>query len=489
MSAISRKKRWECSQCGMVNRAYRDVCFRDGCGVPRISSEINNEVKSMATPHTGNNDTAISQEEQVVEFKDENSKVIARLPRKLAQTVRSDLVYMVQSLVQQSSTTTSSTASCSPDDDQEQDDATTVTTTRTAATTTTTTTTATAKDDHIRRATALQKQMRKGLQRVSDFDDPIALWIYSKRKFFSRAMTSFELLRSSNDILTNVLVRSPDRHGSSSTKNNETYSHSPTNIHTTTNVFHNANILSFGGGPGNDLFGALLFEKYGNSSSSSSSHPSRSQSQTSPLVSSSSPQDDFQQHGRRRRRRQRFLGVYDFAPGWKPIVESVANISGHAITFTTSDLTYSLESPTNEKLFSTVVSLSTQPQLQAQPQEDEQAEGMPSSERNDKSSLPLSPPPAPSMTVTVYLFCYVLSEVMGPSGKPPPLLRDLLFHASQSTAASRSDDNSTNKHVFLFREPHTQALKTLLHTYEKEWKEGTDFWHLSCGGLMVLIET
>uniref|UniRef100_A0A7S0KYZ9 Uncharacterized protein n=1 Tax=Asterionellopsis glacialis TaxID=33640 RepID=A0A7S0KYZ9_9STRA len=138
-----------------------------------------------------------------------------------------------------------------------------------------------------------------------------------------------------------------------------------------------------------------------------------------------------------------------------------------------------MESPTNEKLFSTLVTLSKQEEQKA---EEEKS----SSCGNDKSSSPSSP--ASAMTVTVYLFCYVLSEVMGPSGKPPILLRDLLAYASKSAASRSNDCGCTNKHVFLFREPHTQALKTLLHTSEKDWNEGTDFWHLSCGGLMVLIE-
>mmetsp|Transcript_15990 Transcript_15990/g.22542 ORF Transcript_15990/g.22542 Transcript_15990/m.22542 type:complete len:277 (+) Transcript_15990:1973-2803(+) len=275
--------------------------------------------------------------------------------------------------------------------------------------------------------------MRKGLQIVSDFDDPVALWIYSKRKFFSRAITAFELLRNANTILLKVL--DPD-----GTKNNNESDSKHGNL------FYNADILSFGGGPGNDLFGALLFEKYGDSSES-------------PRV--------------KKHDRQRFLGVYDFAPGWKPIVESVSKISGHDITFETCDLTYGLDTPTNNGLSTKLLPLS---------KPHEQAQRDPSSKKPNELS--------PTTTIVrVYLFCYVLSEVMGPSGKPPVLLKDLLALASHGSTF-QDNSNDTMKHIFLFREPHRQALKTLLNTspYDKGWKEGTNYWHLSCGGLMVLIE-
>lgn len=235
-----------------------------------------------------------------------------------------------------------------------------------------------------RNASILQQKMRKGNQVVDDFCDPGSLFVYARRKFSIRAVITFELLRMARTLLP------PEQ----------------------AILDGNAVVISIGGGPGNDLFGYLLFQKFVVRATTSVASP--------PLKG---------------------LHVFDFAAGWAPIVQQVAELSGHDISFNQSDLTASLASSVNCH----VRDLLTR-------------------------TLPHSD------TTLVFLFCYVLSEVMGVNGATPELLEDLLTYTVESRRNA----------LFLCREPHEHALQTLLNDHPN-WVESTDYWHVPGGGLMIAV--
>jgi len=237
-------QRWTCLQCGIVNRAYREICFIEGCESARVKQEeVDKEING------------------ITEFKDENSHVICRLSPTFAERIKADLVFVIQGLVELSPPMS---------------------------------------EEAVQKTTLLQKQMRKGFQSIQDFHDPVALWGYTRRKFFSRAITAFELFRSAKE--RKVLL----------------------------NYNEDSFICSIGGGPGNDLFGFLLFQKYC----------------CSGMVDG---------------RTQNKLHVFDFCSGWQPIVQGVAELSGYCIDFHTCDISQPLRSEVNRDVCSIATSLDNRP--------------------------------------------------------------------------------------------------------------------------------
>lgn len=362
-----------------------------------------------------------------IEFKDENSRVIARLNPQLAHSIRLDLRHVVQGLTK---------ASCSFVNPAK-------------------------KEENTHRACQLQKKMRKGIHTAMDFHDNVpALWIYTKRKFSSRAITTFELLRSAQESLRRTMPMVTSATSSlleESVRKQRGQQQRPFHFPSCSNTIAcTTTVLSIGGGPGNDLFGYLLFEKYG------------SQFGNSDITASSidTAMETWQptSHNINNKPIRSRLGVFDFASDWRPIVECVSRLSQEEISFHTCDLAAPLTLETN----ASVVSF-TQPQYQLH--NSDNLRSTPPRNTNDSSHR-----------VTIYLFVYVLSEVMGPAGDPPALLIDLLERA----AAAANTEKDGGMSIFLFREPHGQALRTLL-SYYSGWKEGTDFWRLSFGGLMVVF--
>lgn len=351
---------------------------------------------------TSNAKNSIKGSTTCIEFKDENSRVIARLCPQLASSLRLDLRDMVQGLTTASYSFVNSAK----------------------------------KEENTQRACQLQQKMCKGIQTATDFhDNAPALWIYAHRKFSKRSITSFELLRSAQESLRRTMPM-------------------------VTLASCATTVLSIGGGPGNDLFGYLLFEKYGNQFSNSG----MTASSIDTTMETCAMQPTSASHNINNKPIRRRLGVFDFAPGWRPIVECVSRLSQEEVSFHTCDLAAPLTLETN----ASVVSF-TQPQYQL---------------HNANSNSPHTIPPSMNANdknyrVTIYLFVYVLSEIMGPAGDPPALLINLLERAA--TANTGKDIGIS---IFLFREPHGQALRTLLLHYA-DWKEGTNFWRLSFGGLMV----
>jgi len=358
MSALQdRRQRWECPECGIVNRAWRDECFGEDCSV-EYSSAID-AAKMTVQAQCNDDDNAL------VVFKDEKSKVIAKVPSTIAAALKSDLQYVVSRL-----------AKCEEY--------------------------ALNKHENLKRTCVLQRQMRTGQQVVQDFEDSGALWGYACRKFSSRAVMSFELFSSARATLLASCCAEI--------------------VALSTLLESDPTVISIGGGPGNDMFGYLLFQRHVVGLTAAQ------QQDAAAAISEQVPPH---------------LHVCDFAPGWSPIISRVAELSGRNIQFQTCDLKVPLpgESAANRTL----------------------------QELLEVTSVCRD-------SLMVFVFCYVLSEVMGPSGDPPPLLEDILaYYESRGHGA-----------LFLFREPHTQALQTLLSRHE-EWREGDDYWQLTGGGLMVWI--
>lgn len=367
MAALQeRRKRWTCPECGTVNRAWREMCFE--CDVAYTYSAAASLPATKRARHVDDN--------ALVEFKDENSKVIAKMKALTAVALKSDLQYVVSRLA---------TSNKEFSDN---------------------------KHENLKKTCILQRQMRLGQQVVQDFQDPGALWGYARRKFSSRATIAFELFSSARD----TLLESED----AETKK------------LATNVLEsNPTVVSIGGGPGNDLFGYLLFQRHVvNAQKDQAVAETLSATKSGEPNQSSTPS----------------LYVCDFAPGWSPIVARVGELSDRNIQFQTCNLNMPL-------------------QHQAQEEGDELAVNNALNKILEQSaSRPV-----------VLVFCYVLSEVMGPSGDPPPLLEDLFCFCG----AHRQNV------LLLFREPHTQALETLLDRHNEDWQEGRDYWHLSYGGLMI----
>lgn len=350
MAALEdRRQRWKCPECGIVNRSWREECFGEDCDVKYERRMM--QLESAA-------------DDVLVEFKDENSRVIAKIPLRIAAAIKSDLEYVVSRLVKS--------------EEYSQN-----------------------KHMNLKSTDALQRQMRTGQQVIEDFENQGALWGYARRKFCSRSVMSYELFSSARNILL----------ASDCKRCFEIASILDANV---------SSVVSIGGGPGNDMFGYLLFQRHELSSDNRGARGAAAGERPPPR-----------------------LHVFDFAQGWKPIVARVAELSNRTIQFQMCNLKEPLQedswdSSTNQSIL----------------------------EFLDAASHDSSP--------VVFLFCYVLSEVMGPYGNTPPLLEDLfMYHTSRGNGA-----------LFLFREPHTQALQTLLSRHE-DWCEGRDFWNLSNGGIMI----
>ena len=190
-----------------------------------------------------------------VVFKDENSSVIAEVPAAVAARLDADITHVVTRLV------------ADP---------------------------AFAADRHanLEKAFVLQDRMRKGLQRISDFADLGALFGYARRKFRSRAITAYALLRSACDALPPELA-----------------------VLLTEPAGRVTTVVSIGGGPGNDIFGYVLFVRHG------------------AFVRGGGTDDATAAAGTVDGDVQADLNVVDFAPGWGTIVFRVAELTGQPIRF------------------------------------------------------------------------------------------------------------------------------------------------------------
>ena len=90
--------------------------------------------------------------------------------------------------------------------------------------------------------------MRRGEQKAEDFEDEGALWGYAKRKFSTRAVTTFTLFKAAHAALPAELKFM--------------LTDGPT-------------VLSIGGGPANDIYGFVLFDKYRSASNGRASGSGR----------------------------------------------------------------------------------------------------------------------------------------------------------------------------------------------------------------------
>ena len=231
-------------------------------------------------------------------------------------------------------------------------------------------------------ATQLQRKMRQGQPiTADDFDsDPQNLWIYAKRKFFHRSVIWMETCRLASSIGGNFVP-------------------SLTAVDT---------IVSLGGGPGNDLFGYLLWHKFF----------------ASGRLSTSVDSGDI---------RVPKLYVMDFAMGWKPIVDTVSELSGHGIQFAECNLLLPLSC--NEALM----------------------------QQLDEARMSCT-----HRKTHLFLVSFVLNELMtttdaNTESMVPLLLQDLFASYKRS--------------MFLFREPNSWALQRVIQAFP-EWVEFQDYWWL-----------
>lgn len=377
-------RRWTCPTCQMRNKAWRVECFRDNCSITREDAAI---IATMQNQKEGEG------ERKEVLFKDEMSRVIARMPASVANKVRADLGMMTKGLnIYFTNETTMPSTLFDQSEKQHQ------------------------KEDAARRTNLLQRKMRHGLQQRRDFDDSVALMGYTRRKFGIRAVVSMQLFRS-------FFFFPAEK----------------TAIHTTRRKIESAflespsQLISIGGGPGNDLFGAILFERH--------FFYSRARRESSNC-----------DHKNNARCFIKTAHHFDLSPCWAPIVDQVVRLSRGCsssifpVTTNTCDLHKPLVSPTNQALANLM------------------ADG--------RDAVIMRPAPL------VFLFCYVINEVMKkPSGDTPLLLHDLIMSARQQSRST----------VFLFREPNTNSLQTIASRYSSSGGNAFEFVELDEYGSYALL--
>jgi hypothetical protein len=386
--------RWTCGECSMRNKPWRDVCFGQNCWATKKEEEEEASITAATIVSSIYNNIRLlveNDEEETRRFKDENGNVIARLTESQAQRVRADLGIVTEGLNNYAASVIMKHEN----------------TNREAY-------------NGTRRNCQLQQKMRKGTQQKEDFDDRVALAGYARRKFAIRAMISLQLFRSffaaisigtrNNDIRYDQLQRrllSDDDDASSQ-------------------------LISIGGGPANDLYGAVLFERhcYGTF---------------------------FPNNNRLRRFLSTTLHNFDLSPCWAPIVDqvsllnsnrSIAGSKGTSVMMTsqTCNLLEPLVSAANRELANLI------------------------NNNNDDST---------STYVRIFLFSYVINEVMKtPFGDTPPLLDDLIQAAQQQKGQQQGYST-----IFLFREPNTASLLTIVARYA-----GTlEFMELDYGGYGLVL--
>ena len=200
------------------------------------------------------------------------------------------------------------------------------------------------------RAVVLLHKMKKSTQTLADFGDPMALWGYTAIKFRARALLTFQHLSQLHraapqwtaplaaDAMSGALM--PVRGAPAQRP---------------------VTVVSVGGGPGNDLFGAAAFLRLcmppeGPAKSAwleqlhTCKRPWRPQWQPqSQSQSQSQSQAQSQRHGAVGAHRGLRLAVADFAGGWAAIVGAVETLMGVPVTFLPCDVTTSIDGPPNER--------------------------------------------------------------------------------------------------------------------------------------------
>ena len=445
--------------CGTVNFPHRDACFGEGCHAvrtPRPHAGASHPPTATATATASNTaaepsscqgeaaadaagaaTTALADLSVLaaatrgggaagtgagsagpllalphVAFKDENSTVVARVRADVAARLKADLAVVVQGLAKDPRFTSD-------------------------------------RRGNLERAFALQDKMRKGVQRVSDFGHEGALFGYAKRKFSARAAMTFQLLSCA--------------------------AHGEALPQAVRGIVASANptVVSVGGGPGNDLFGYLLFARHGRgvdatlpaggapaaAAGNDGAAVQRAGSAALPPAGGTGGSGPGPAEASRAAEPRLF--VLDFASGWGPVVRRVGELCGERIQFLGCDLQAPFDAGANESL-----------RRLAQGR----GGGATASGEDVGTRNAGDPTPARPAAPIVYLFCYVLSEVMGPSGDPACLgVVDRLWEAARRTPAGA---------VMVFREPNARAVSIIVR-HHPHWRQGRDYWHLPGDGLLV----
>ena len=202
----------------------------------------------------------------------------------------------------------------------------------------------TTRKQNMEKSNVLQRKMKKGVVTVADFADSGALWGYMKHKFTKRALLVFEAFNSilgastssSADTNTNTNMNNDtdnadtdnaDLNNDTTNDTNKDTNNGNNNADATTNIHSpvlikkhllrpKIRVASIGGGPGNDIYGWVLFKELCCKSQGSNSDTSDHNSDTNndnPISSD--------------------LFVFDFvADAWSPLVEKVSQVIQNKIT-------------------------------------------------------------------------------------------------------------------------------------------------------------
>ena len=272
------------------------------------------------------------------------------------------------------------------------------------------------KAEALRKARALQLRMKTGAQTRSDFTDEAALFGYAHYKFRLRGLTAYALLAAAD--AAHPSLRAAFRHG-------PRLARAPI-------------IASIGGGPGNDAFGAMLWVRaHGGFPGGEHEYGS-------------------ERDGARCLEEPPRLRVFDWAPGWSAVVARVAELDGLSIGFDTCDVCAPLDSPANAALLIMVDRTEEEAAIDA-----------------TRPDCPAAAEVAERAAPDVFLFCYILNEVMNSAKPTDGGIPSWLSFVDELWRAAKPGT------VFLFRDQHERAERAIVEHFvsSAEWTEGeTFFW-------------
>lgn len=395
----------------MRNKPWRDVCFGQNCWATKEEEEASIIAAATVVSSIFVDKSILpirllveKEEEETRLFKDENGNVIARLTETQAQRVRVDLGIMTEGLNNYAASVIMKHENTNNNREGYA-----------------------GAGAGAHRNCHLQQKMRKGTQRKEDFDDRVALAGYARRKFATRAMISLQLFRSFFAAISSVGM---------DTANNDTRCEQlQGRFLSSDNGDASSQLISIGGGPANDLYGAVLFERhfYGTF---------------------------FPNNNHTHRFLPNTLHSFDLSPCWAPIVDEVSRLNSNRSTAGSTGTSVTFTSQTCNLLEPLVADANR-----------ELADLINNNNNNGDNTS--------KNVLRIFLFSYVINEVMKtPFGDTPPLLDDLIQAAQQQKG--QQCGRST---IFLFREPNTASLLTIISRYA-----GTlDFLELGYGGYGLVI--
>jgi SAM-dependent methyltransferase len=297
---------------------------------------------------------------------------------------------------------------------------------------------------NLEAANALQRKMKHGSVTVEDFGvgGEGALWGYVKRKMTRRALLSFEALRGLVEAAERGSCAARAEEGSKSAQHASgaraaespaavSLANVPASVAAALRGPEPLRVASVGGGPGNDLYGFVLFR-------------------------------DLCCNAEGSREREDRLWVMDFAARhWRPIVERVGEVLGRRIECVHCDIQKPL------------VGTSAQAEDAGEGAQDGPQNGLErpaagSAAEAGSAWSPNAPMLAVCNEMDLFLFSFVLHEARGWR----PFLSQLWERAKPGA-------------VFIFKDPSAWQERQLLSHFSG-WKEGVDYWWILGDGLVAV---